>query len=78
MGDGSVSRFQKLCVGFALAAKNGSPYMIDYYAAALRRRGLDEHGVLEILAVVDSFNNLNTLADGMAIESDIKPGLADE
>ena len=49
--------------------------MIDYYAAALRRRGLDEHGFLEILAVVDYFNNLNTLADGMAIESDIKPGL---
>ncbi len=75
MGEGSVSRFQKLCVGFALAANNVSPYMIDYYAAALRRRGLDEHGFLEILAVVDYFNNLNTLADGMAIESDIKPGL---
>lgn len=75
MGDGAVTRFQKLCVGFALAANNTSPYMIDYYAAALRRRGLDEHGFLEILAVVDYFNNLNTLADAMDIESDIKPGL---
>ncbi len=75
MGEGAVTRFQKLCVGFALAANNASPYMIDYYAAALRRLGLDEHGFLEVLAVVDYFNNLNTLADGMGIESDIKPGL---
>jgi len=75
MAEGAVTRFQKLCVGFALAANNVSPYMIDYYAAALRRAGMDEHGFLEVLAVVDYFNNLNTLADGMDIESDIKPYL---
>ncbi len=75
MGQGAISRLQKLCVGFALAANNTCPYMIDYFAAALRRLGLDEHGFLEVLAVVDYFNNLNTLADGMDIESDIKPGL---
>jgi alkylhydroperoxidase family enzyme len=74
MDAGAVSRVQKLCVGFALAANNSASYMVDYYALALRRRGLDEHGLLEVLAVVDYFNNLNTLADGMAIESDIKPG----
>lgn len=78
MGEGSVTRLQKLCVGFAIAANNAAAYMIDYYAAALRRAGLDEHGFLEVLAVVDYFNNLNTLADGMDIESDIKPGLAYE
>lgn len=73
MGDGALTRFQKHCVGYAIAANNVSSYMIDYYAAALRRMGLDEHGFLEALAVVDYFNNLNTLADGTAIESDIKP-----
>ncbi len=75
MGEGAMTRLQKRSVGFALAANNVSPYMIEYYAAALRRLGLDERGFLEVLAVVDYFNNLNTLADGMAIESDIKPGL---
>lgn len=77
MGEGAVSRLQKLCVGFALAANTVSPYMVDYYAAGLRRLGLDEHGFLEVLAVVDYFNNLNTLAAGMDIESDIKPGGVD-
>ena len=72
-----VRKSPRIQLGLAafLIGNNVSPYMIDYYAAALRRRGLDEHGFLEILAVVDYFNNLNTLADGMAIESDIKPGL---
>ncbi len=73
MADGALTRFHKRCIGFAIAANGGSPYMIDWYAAALRRLGLDEHGFVEALAVVDYFNNLNTLADGMDIESDIRP-----
>jgi hypothetical protein len=78
MGDGRVTRFQKQCIGYAIAVNSVSPYMIEYYAIALRRGGLDEHGLLEVLAVVDYFNNLNTLADGMDIESDIKPYLTYE
>lgn len=75
MADGSLTRFQKNCIAYAIATNTVSPYMIDYYATILRRMGLDERGFLEVLAVVDYFNNLNVLADGMDIESDIRPYL---
>jgi hypothetical protein len=78
MADGAVTRFQKQCIGYAMAVNSVSPYMIDYHAAQLRVLGLDAHGFIEALAVVDYFNNLNTLADGMDIESDIKPYLTYE
>jgi len=73
MADGKVTRFQKRCVAYAVAVNAGAVYMTDWYAASLRRLGLDDHGFLEVLAVVDYYNNLNTLADGMDIESDIRP-----
>ncbi len=73
MSDGRLTRFHKRCIGYAVATNVVSPYMVDWYAAALRRFGLDDRGFIEVLAVVDYFNNLNTLADGMDIESDIAP-----
>jgi hypothetical protein len=73
MADGEVSRFRKRCVAYAVAANCVSAYMVDWYAASLRELGLDDAGFVEVLAVVDYFNNLNTLADGMDIESDITP-----
>jgi hypothetical protein len=73
MADGRVNRFRKRCVGYAVAVNSESAYMTDWYAASLRRLGLDDRGFLELLAVVDYFNNLNTLADGMDIQSDIRP-----
>lgn len=73
MGPGALTPLQKQAVGYAMATNCVAPYMIDYHAAALRVAGLDDHGFIEVLAVVDYFNNLNTLADGMDIESDIKP-----
>lgn len=73
MGPGALTSLQKHAVGYAMATNSVAAYMIDYHATALRVAGLDDHGFIEVLAVVDYFNNLNTLADGMDIESDIKP-----
>jgi len=39
----------------------------------VRKLGLDEEGVLEILAVVDLFSGLNKLLDGLQVEMDEKP-----
>jgi alkylhydroperoxidase family enzyme len=73
MAEGRLTRFQKRCIGYAVAVNSVSPYMIDWYAASLRQHGLDDAGFVEVLGVVDYFNNLNTLADGMDIDSDILP-----
>ena len=48
-------------------------YMIEYHAAILRQAGEGEADLLEILGVVDHFTALNTLSEGMQIESDIAP-----
>ncbi len=66
---------QKTILGYGIAANNCCPYFAAYYGTAMRVAGLDERAFLETLAFVDYFNGLNKLADGMGIESDIKPYL---
>jgi alkylhydroperoxidase family enzyme len=39
----------------------------------VRKLGLDDEGVLEIMAVVDLFSGLNKLLDGLQVEMDKKP-----
>jgi alkylhydroperoxidase family enzyme len=39
----------------------------------VRKLGLDDEGVLEIMAVVDLFSGLNKLLDGLQVEMDEKP-----
>jgi len=42
-------------------------------AAATWRKDRSERDILEILGVVDHYTTLNTLSEGMQIESDIVP-----
>jgi alkylhydroperoxidase family enzyme len=39
----------------------------------LRKLGLDDEGILELMAVVDLFSGLNKLMDGLQVETDEKP-----
>ncbi len=39
----------------------------------MRKLGLDDEGVLELMAVVDLFTGLNKLMDGLRVELDEKP-----
>jgi hypothetical protein len=39
----------------------------------VRKLGLDDEGVLELMAVVDLFSGLNKLMDGLRVELDEKP-----
>ena len=39
----------------------------------MRKLGLDDEGVLELMAVVDLFSGLNKLIDGLQVEMDEKP-----
>ena len=39
----------------------------------MRKLGLDDEGVLELMAVVDLFSGLNKLVDGLRVEPDEKP-----
>jgi len=39
----------------------------------VRKQGLDDDGILELMAVVDLFSGLNKLLDGLQVEMDEKP-----
>ncbi len=43
------------------------------HTSAVRKLGLDDEGITEILAVVDLFNGLNSFASGAQLELDEKP-----
>jgi alkylhydroperoxidase family enzyme len=39
----------------------------------VRKLGLDDEGILELMAVVDLFSGFNKLMDGLHVEPDEKP-----
>ncbi len=43
------------------------------HTSAVRKLGLDDEGVLELMAVVDVFAGLNRMLDGLQVEMDEKP-----
>ena len=73
MRDGALTARDKRRTALGVAMSVRGRYMIEYHAAVLRRAGDGDRDVLEILGVVDHYTTLNTLSEGMQIESDIRP-----
>jgi hypothetical protein len=73
MSDGALSAHDKRRTALGVAMTIGGRYLIEYNAAILRKAGDSEGDILEVLGVVDHYTTLNTLSDGMQIESDIVP-----
>jgi AhpD family alkylhydroperoxidase len=62
-------------IALAVSATNGCPYCINSHTAALRKQGVDQETLGEIMAIVGLFNMTNALANGYQIEPDIRPPL---
>jgi AhpD family alkylhydroperoxidase len=60
-------------IALAVSATNGCPYCINSHTAALRKLGLDEETLGEVMAIVGLFNMTNSLANGYQIELDVRP-----
>jgi alkylhydroperoxidase/carboxymuconolactone decarboxylase family protein YurZ len=73
MRDGALNARDKRRVALGIAMSLRARYMIEYHAALVRRAGDGDAEILEILGVVDHYTTLNTLSEGMQIESDIVP-----
>jgi alkylhydroperoxidase/carboxymuconolactone decarboxylase family protein YurZ len=73
MADGALAAHDKRRIALGVAMAVRGRYMIEYNAAILRHAGDDDRDLLEILGVVDHYTTLNTLSEGMQIESDIRP-----
>ena len=73
MADGALSAHDKRRTALGVAMAIGGRYMIEYCTAILKHAGDTDRDILEILGVVDHYTTLNTLSEGMQIESDIRP-----
>jgi AhpD family alkylhydroperoxidase len=73
MAAGKLPARDKRLVALGVAMNGGCTYLIEYHAAILHRTGCTDHDLLEVMGVVDHYNSLNTLSEGMQIGSDIKP-----
>jgi len=60
-------------IALAVSATNACPYCVNSHTAALRKLGVDEETVGEVLAIAGLFNMTNALASGYQIEPDIRP-----
>jgi len=73
MREGALGARDKRRVALGVAMSVRARYMVEYHAAIVRVAGDTETDLLEILGVVDHYTTLNTLSEGMQIESDIVP-----
>jgi alkylhydroperoxidase/carboxymuconolactone decarboxylase family protein YurZ len=73
MADGALSARDKRRTALGVAMAVGGRYLIEYNTAILRHAGDTDRDLLEVLGVVDHYTTLNTLSEGMQIESDIRP-----
>ena len=62
-------------IALAVSATNACPYCINSHTAALRKLGLDEETLGEVLAIVGLFNMTNALANGYQVQPDVRPPL---
>jgi AhpD family alkylhydroperoxidase len=60
-------------IALAVSATNGCRYCVNSHTAALKKQGVDDAMLGEILGIVGLFNATNALADGYQVEPDILP-----
>jgi AhpD family alkylhydroperoxidase len=76
--DGHCSRLDsrtREIIALAVSATNSCPYCVNSHTAALRKQGMDEETLGEVMAIVGLFNMTNSLANGYQIVPDVKPSL---
>lgn len=73
MAPGRLDALTKEMIALAVSASNGCSYCVNSHTVAVKKLGLDNEGLGELMAVVAMFNATNSLAEGYQIEPDIVP-----
>jgi AhpD family alkylhydroperoxidase len=60
-------------IALAVSATNACSYCTNSHTAALRKLGVDDETLGEVMAIVGLFNMTNSLANGYQIEPDVLP-----
>jgi AhpD family alkylhydroperoxidase len=62
-------------IALAVSASNGCSYCINSHTVALKKLGVDDEQLGEVMAIAGLFNMTNALADGYQVEPDVRPSL---
>ena len=62
-------------IALAVSATNGCAYCVNSHTAALRKLGIDDDTLGEVLGIAALFNSTNALADGYQVEPDVRPNV---
>ena len=60
-------------IALAVSATNGCAYCVHSHTAALRKHGVDDETLGEVLAIAGLFNMTNALSEGYQIKPDVLP-----
>lgn len=73
MGPGRLDPLTKEMIALAVSATNGCAYCVNSHTAAVKKLGLDDEALGELLSVVGLFSTTNALAEAYQIRPDILP-----
>ncbi|MER3416129.1 MAG: alkylhydroperoxidase [Gemmataceae bacterium] len=73
MQPGKLDLLTKEIIALAVSVTNGCRYCINSHTAAVKKLGLDNEALGEVLAVVGLYNQMNALADAYQVEPDVVP-----
>ena len=69
--DNRLSRRLKEALAFAVSLTSRSPFGAAFHLEEMRRLGVGERGVLEVLGVTQMFSSYTKIADTLQLESDM-------
>jgi uncharacterized peroxidase-related enzyme len=72
-GPGKLDLLTREIIALAVSVTNSCRYCINSHTAAVKKLGLDNQGLGEVLSVVGLYNQMNKLADAYQVEPDILP-----
>lgn len=74
-GESRLSPAMREMIAVAVSASNGCSYCVNSHTTALKKHGVDDETLGEVLAIAGLFNMTNALADGYQIDPDVLPPL---
>jgi hypothetical protein len=70
-GDHRLTRRLKVSLAFAVSLTTRSPFGSRFHLAEMRRLGVSERGVMEVVGVTQMFSSYTKIADTLALEPDM-------
>ena len=69
--DNELGRRLKAALAFAVSLTSRSPFGSAFHLAEMRRLGVTERGVMEVVGVTQMFSSYTKIADTLALEPDM-------